>query len=130
MKAWLREGRHRRSFGLFIERVVVAAERESPEVALGRPAAGARKIVPGNTAFDGPALITIGAVIERAAANHGGLPVKFTIAFGLLERNALPLEIDVEHRAGCIDLELVVRRLVLVRAKEQLEYIVQPSSVV
>src|SRR5438552_14151684 len=130
MKARLRERGHRGSFGLFIERVVVAAEREPPDVSVGRAAAGASEIVPGESAFDRPAFVAVGAIVESPAANHGGLPVKFAVAFGLLEGNSLALEVDVEHRAGGVDLKLVIRRLVLVRPEEQLEDVAEPGAAV
>lgn len=94
-------------------------------------ASGGKKVAPRDCAFDSPALIGIGPIVEGAADFGGGFDVKglFFGEAGVTAGTARGEE-HVEFAIGGVDFELVVTGFVGSRFEEEFEDVVEPDGAV
>ena len=116
---------------LEIDGVIVAAQGELPLLVDLGPAAGLDEIGPRDLAFDRPAVVLVGPLVESAAQVDLGIDVEFCLILEALEAAGVAARKEaIEHGAGRVHLELVIARLVVGRLEEQFKDIVKPEKTV
>lgn len=110
---------------------VVAAEGVEPGFAGAWSASGGEKVAPRDGAFDGPALVGIGPIVEGSADFGGGFEVKgLFFCEAWVAAGASGGEEHIEFAVGGIDFELVVAGFVVGGFEEEFEDVVEPDGAV